>query len=233
MHQREMPPSILEDRADAPEDLVEICVGMMAKKPDDRPQSASEVAELMANWLTAHGHAFDSGSSVGGSSGKLAAAVAAAESESAAGGGRPRRQVRRPESARSVTPRHRGPRTEGDLRRAKPLPPVARGEGPGARDEGRGARDEGEDSDVRRQPAAAERIREKVDEEPERADVLDFLAREESPIVARLRSRHQVTTEELRAYEGHHKETPLWVWVVIGAGTLLALILLVVFVIGG
>ena len=45
MHQKEPPPSIFIDRPDAPPDLVEICMKMMAKKPDDRYQSADEVAQ--------------------------------------------------------------------------------------------------------------------------------------------------------------------------------------------
>ncbi|KKK46291.1 hypothetical protein LCGC14_3164130, partial [marine sediment metagenome] len=41
-HQKEQPPSIYQDRDDAPEDLVEICMRMMAKKPDQRYQTAHE-----------------------------------------------------------------------------------------------------------------------------------------------------------------------------------------------
>ncbi len=46
MHQKQPPPSILLDRPDAPADLIEICLKMMAKKPDDRYQTAAEVAEV-------------------------------------------------------------------------------------------------------------------------------------------------------------------------------------------
>ncbi|MFH1269023.1 MAG: serine/threonine-protein kinase, partial [Planctomycetota bacterium] len=47
MHQKAPPPSIHKDRPDAPDDLVAICLAMMAKKPADRPQTAPEVAEQL------------------------------------------------------------------------------------------------------------------------------------------------------------------------------------------
>ena len=62
-HQKQIPPSILNDRPDAPADLVAICDKMMAKKQADRYQSAVEVADELANWQAAHG-----GDSLGGGS---------------------------------------------------------------------------------------------------------------------------------------------------------------------
>ncbi len=50
-HIRQQPPSIFQDRPDAPPRLVEICMQMMAKNPEDRPQSAEEVALLLEAWL--------------------------------------------------------------------------------------------------------------------------------------------------------------------------------------
>ena len=47
MHQKEPPPSVFIDRPDAPPDLVAICMKMVAKKPDDRYQSAEEVARTL------------------------------------------------------------------------------------------------------------------------------------------------------------------------------------------
>ncbi len=52
-HQKLPPPSLLKVRPDAPEDLVAICLKMMAKKAADRFQSASEVAEALAHWQAA------------------------------------------------------------------------------------------------------------------------------------------------------------------------------------
>ena len=54
-HQRENPASIQIDRPDCPDDLVEICGKMMAKRPDDRFQSACEVTDVLGRWLVHHG----------------------------------------------------------------------------------------------------------------------------------------------------------------------------------
>ncbi len=53
-HQKSPPPSIFKDRPDAPEDLVAICMRMMAKHPEDRYQSAAEVAQALSDWLARH-----------------------------------------------------------------------------------------------------------------------------------------------------------------------------------
>ena len=66
MHQKVPPPDIRLKRPDAPEDLLEICLRMMAKKPVARFQSAREVADALGGWLQALGHLVDT--SVGGSS---------------------------------------------------------------------------------------------------------------------------------------------------------------------
>ncbi|MEE8450651.1 MAG: protein kinase [Thermoguttaceae bacterium] len=49
-HQTQEPPSILEQRADTPTELVDLCQRMMAKKADERPQSATEISETLAKW---------------------------------------------------------------------------------------------------------------------------------------------------------------------------------------
>ena len=63
MHQKVPPPDIRLKRPDAPEDLLDICLRMMAKKPSARFQSAGEVADALAGWLRAHGHAMDTSTS--------------------------------------------------------------------------------------------------------------------------------------------------------------------------
>lgn len=69
-HQKQPPPSIHIDRPDAPHDLIEICMKMMAKKPGQRYQTMADVAKALAQWLINHGQTVDSGSSAGGSSGR-------------------------------------------------------------------------------------------------------------------------------------------------------------------
>jgi serine/threonine-protein kinase len=64
-HQKEPPPSILAKRPDAPQDLIAVCLKMMAKKPAARYQSMQEVAGALATWLTAHDHKVDSGGGSG------------------------------------------------------------------------------------------------------------------------------------------------------------------------
>ena len=49
-HQTQQPQSILARRPDAPRELVRICRKMMAKKPEDRFQSAEEVRQRLAAW---------------------------------------------------------------------------------------------------------------------------------------------------------------------------------------
>lgn len=75
MHQKQPPPSILLDRPDAPADLIAICLKMMAKKPEQRYQTAADVARALTQWLISRGQTVDSslgsGLSSGGRSGSL------------------------------------------------------------------------------------------------------------------------------------------------------------------
>jgi serine/threonine protein kinase len=72
-HQVEQAPSILKDRPDAPSMLVNICNRMMAKKPEDRYQTAADVAERLGDWLRDRGievgESGKSGKKSGGGSG--------------------------------------------------------------------------------------------------------------------------------------------------------------------
>jgi serine/threonine protein kinase len=66
-HQKQQPPSIVKERADAPADLIEICMKMMAKKPADRYQSMSDVAQALRRWLADRGLGSAGGSDPSGS----------------------------------------------------------------------------------------------------------------------------------------------------------------------
>lgn len=52
-HQKEEPKDIAECRPDTPPELIRICRKMMAKDPEDRFQTADEVAKALADWRTA------------------------------------------------------------------------------------------------------------------------------------------------------------------------------------
>lgn len=54
-HQTTRPESIYRSRPDAPPSLVDLCDQMMSKRPDERPQSAGEVAERLTEWLAERG----------------------------------------------------------------------------------------------------------------------------------------------------------------------------------
>ncbi|MCC7086746.1 MAG: serine/threonine protein kinase [Pirellulales bacterium] len=54
-HLSEMPKSIYEDRRDAPQALVDVCLRMMAKNAEARYQSAGEVAATLTKWLQSRG----------------------------------------------------------------------------------------------------------------------------------------------------------------------------------
>ena len=90
-HQKDPPPSIYDDREDAPPGLVSICLRMMAKKPADRYKNCEEVAEVLGDWLTAQGAEDDSDSTsnLGSSSNRLlfAAALATANAGGPSDGG--------------------------------------------------------------------------------------------------------------------------------------------------
>jgi serine/threonine protein kinase len=55
-HQTEMPEDLRKERRDCPRDLADIVVKMMQKKPQNRYQTAREVAEVLSAWLVKHGY---------------------------------------------------------------------------------------------------------------------------------------------------------------------------------
>ncbi len=60
-HQTSKPESIFKSRPDAPPSLVDICETMMSKKPDDRFQSAGDVAVRLTEWLADRGRKLGGG----------------------------------------------------------------------------------------------------------------------------------------------------------------------------
>lgn len=58
-HQNQMPEDLRKERPDCPRDLADICMKMMQKKPQNRYQTAREVAEALSGWLVKHGFETD------------------------------------------------------------------------------------------------------------------------------------------------------------------------------
>ncbi len=66
-HQKQQPASIAKERPDAPVDLIEICMKMMAKKAAERYQSMNDVSQALRRWLADRGLGSSSGSDLSGS----------------------------------------------------------------------------------------------------------------------------------------------------------------------
>jgi eukaryotic-like serine/threonine-protein kinase len=60
-HQTSKPETIFKARPDAPASLVDICETMMSKKPDERPQTAGDVAVKLTEWLAERGRKLGGG----------------------------------------------------------------------------------------------------------------------------------------------------------------------------
>ncbi len=224
-HQNSPPPSIFSDRSDAPEDLVRICLKMMAKKPDDRQQSADEVADELADWMTAHQVAVASGVP-GGSSGNLTATA-----------------HRAPQGVARESARKNDRRTRGGSGRPGSSPkndPRPRESAPGTSDTvsaqghqtagGAGSSASRGFSSVSLPPAKPGRSAFPMALRADDQDSFpDFLLRAESPVISRMRSRAALTDEDLRTYRTRHDDVPMALWIAIGLGSLVAAILLIVF----
>ena len=75
-HQKDPPPPIKKDRPDAPNDLISICLKMMAKRPSARFQKMEQVDHILTKWLMIHGYRTEGPiERKHGSSGKLATAA--------------------------------------------------------------------------------------------------------------------------------------------------------------
>ena len=65
-HQVEQPDSLMKLRPETPLSLVDLCMRMMAKKPEDRPQTSGEVEAILNDWLSEHGYSPSRPTSGGG-----------------------------------------------------------------------------------------------------------------------------------------------------------------------
>jgi serine/threonine-protein kinase len=230
MHQRHPPPSIYKDREDAPEDLVKICLKMMAKKPEHRFQSMEAVSTALADWLTTHGHAVESDPGSGSSSGRLAATVGSTRSATAEGSpprqpksGKPPRRSR--QSSGDLSRRIRQSRTQRSSSSSDTLPEFERPAlGDSRKPPPRGFRTGNSESEVKVDLSPA--VQPPGEQDPERA-IPEFLSSTDTPLAARRRSK-RLSKEEIEAYRARRNAAPLWLWVTIAIGFALTLMLMVV-----
>jgi serine/threonine protein kinase len=120
MHQKQPPPSVFKDRPDAPQDLIDICLKMMAKKPDQRYQSMGEVSQALADWLALKGKKSDSPSG-SGSTLKLG------QHGSGPAGGSDTRTPHSPQTGPVIKPVPKGRLSKGESEHARGAAPVREG----------------------------------------------------------------------------------------------------------
>jgi len=252
-HQKKAPPPIRNDRPDAPDDLIEICDRMMAKKPSARYQSMEEVVEALGQWLEGRGHDVDGeGRSGASSSARLVAAAAAAE----IGGSGPRIPPVR--GGRRVPPRRSG----GDWPTGGSDSGTTRGDGSGRivipdpslietgthfgatrvdrrQSDRRGSTPSKSDLGLSIEPipssgSSSGAGRGLAPSGPShaaaRAGESGFqLATDDDPLLARHRRRPS-GSGELPKYRGRRKDVPIWVIASLGVGLLLAIGLVILLV---
>ncbi|MBN2476251.1 MAG: serine/threonine protein kinase [Pirellulales bacterium] len=238
MHQKQRPPSIRDDRPDAPDDLMRICARMMAKNPENRYQTAHEVADVLAAWLATHGHLAEPDASESSS-----VRLAAAASGGARGGVRrtgppPRRTPPGNQPLRRIPAGNRPPRRGPDEHQPPQDAPARSGESQASRDTAlnmdrptsvqgsgsipaRGFDSGGPDSHIGgKRPLSAA-----VPAERNPAPAIKIQT-DTSPALARLRARHPLSEEQIEAYRTRRGRTPVWIWATLVAGAVVCLILL-------
>lgn len=230
MHQKQPPPDIHIDRPDAPQDLIDVCMKMIAKKPSQRYQSATEVAEALAAWLVHHGQTVQSGGS-GLSSARLVGAVSG-EASGRAGG------LPSPKPAKGPPPPPRDPGEAGRPAGMPPLPPVPISLSDTVSDLNRATMVKGStanhatsagssDSSLRAQKRLLKA--EPLDFDPTTEFVLDA----DQPPLSLLKQRGPLHEGELEAYLAHRHSTPKWLWAVAAGGVVLLLLMLVIWLLVG
>ncbi len=230
-HQKQPPPPIRNERDDVPEDLVGICMKMMAKKPKNRYQTMAEVAVALDEWLVIHGH------ESGGSSSSRRLAIAASGIAAGSGttpeirrGPRPLRRdssvIRRPESNASAPGTSESVRdTVSDLERPTVAGPTPeRGFSSGKSDPHLGTKG----------LLVAQPLEDEPKQQPAPGSSGEFVVDPaDHPMVARVRTRQHMTQDDYEAYRARQTKTPMSVWISLGAGLLIVLVLLLVLMISG
>jgi len=228
-HQVEQAPSIFKDRPDAPSVLVNICNRMMAKRADERYQTAGEVAERLAEWLGDRGLSVgDSGKKKDSGSGGIGSdvfrrfAASMAKPSGDSGGRAPKANGARKAAAKA-------PATAGQAEEEMKLAPLDEEAAPKAE---LAVATEKPSSDVL-SPAKIDRkpakpIKSLIEEEFESA-------RAASPPPPRGAQRREGDFDPLKppGYVGPSYGTPAWVFVAIGVGIVAVLAVVIAIVVSG
>ncbi len=241
-HQKQPPPPIRNDRPDVPDDLIDICYKMMAKRPGQRYSSMQEVAEALADWLGAHGHPVDgdSGSSGSGSSGSGSSGSGSSSGSSSAkpvGVGSKRAAAQpadgAPIRARRGVPPKRGSKAGGSSR-GKPPPRRSAASLQDTAEHLAPTTVEPRKPRPRTRATASSSDLNLLGKPPEPKGQTPASPGEfslhvgEDPTVARIRGRAALTPEQIEAYKTRQQQQPVWLWAMIGGGLVFALILLIV-----
>ncbi|MHB1037691.1 MAG: serine/threonine-protein kinase [Pirellulales bacterium] len=231
MHQTRMPASIRAERPDAPEELVEICRKMMAKSPDQRVQSAVEVARLLRGWLASRGVAVEGGS--GSLSGEMAV-VSSARRDTAEGRGADS-GARAGGTAKDLQKAPPGKRRDGESSSALRLREKSAAEmataandtlsnldrptvkGPGLQPASSGSGVVGEKKKSKKSLPVAKPL--------DDLSFLEYVFDEELPPVP-AEPRRRTRERQDGFFERRWQGTPVWLWTVIVVGAFLSVILL-------
>jgi len=222
MHQKIAPPDIRDRRPDAPDDLIEICVKMMAKKPSARYQSAQEVADVLADWLRAHGHPFDSAVLSGSAPGRV---PAVAVSTLGPGGGTSSKR-RLSSSVRAALVAATADSGVMGAKANQPGAPVA-ATGSGRRKKGSGVKQSQKPALASERPPGVKAplpVAKALEEADPLAELFGQIA---APAGQAAGPLPFVVERQPLAYRPRRKSTPPWVWLLIGGGCVLALLLVI------
>ncbi len=211
-HQKSPPPAVSLDRPDAPSDLVQICMKMMAKKTANRYQTMQEVARALAAWLRAHGHLTGSSGSGSGASDSVAPRL------------------------RRAAPLGGGDLSAKTASRVKPAETAATSD-TAISDTARQTKKAPPPTPSRAQAAMHDEIAREIRESKAlpKAKALeagppsefaipidDWLDASRAPAPAR-----EETEEKMAAYRTRHKTpVPAWAWIAVGVGMLLGVVIL-------
>ncbi len=230
MHQKQLPPSIFKDRPDAPQALVDICMKMMGKKPDQRYQSMFDVSAALADWLKSQDKKTDSGSGsgstlkLGRSNGPIGGSDTRAPHPAQPGPmakPSPKARPMRVKPPALTAPHKSAPETAKTERSSDPNQPAAKKPALTNRPQG----GEKSDSAIGKKPApGAPSIKDELSPLKLNIDLTQLPVNTPDSLIQPLPSKY---------YHGGSKHrqspTPLWVWGLAAGGALLLLILLILW----